>query len=442
MAMMMALAIRYNHRWDLTKEKVFSLPESTEGLIKSMSGSPVEVMAFYPQDDPARENFEVFLKQCQLLHPHFKYNFYDPDRVPSLANQHHVKDIFTVILSYQGRTERVVGPTEENFTNALLKLATPKKLEICFVSGHGEAPLAEKERSGYLALAETLKSHNYAVHEIILARDNIPATCHVTVVAGPHKDLDPQEYTAIEEAFKQGKGILFLLDPMDPGTGKSFTDFIRKFGIEVGSDVIVDKMSRMAGGDFLVAFVDQYLTDHPVTDGLNQPTLFPVARSVQPSTEPKPDLEIFPLAMSGTGSWAEHNLADLEKGSAVFETDKDVSGPIPVACGVEAKGDAVTVTELGKNKSGGRMIVVGDSDFLTNGYIHLSANEAFALRSVQWLTKDDRYVSVGRRKLEFQPLFLNTHQRFVVLVTVLFALPGTFFLIGAIRVIWRKKTSV
>ena len=442
MTLMMAIVIRHNVRWDLTKEKVFSIAESTEGLLKSMAGSPIEVMAFYPQEDPARANFEIFLKQCQLHHPNFKYNFYDPDRVPSLANQYRVKDLFTVIVHYEGRGERIIGPTEENFTNALLKLSTPKKIELCFVSGHGEASISDKERSGYLQVADGLRSNNYVVHEIILARDKIPAVCQVVIDAGPHKDLDSQEFETLKKGFKDGKGIFFLLDPMDPGTGKSFVDFMKGFGLELGSDVIVDKMSRMAGGDFLVAFVDQYLTDHPITDHLNQPTLFPVARSVQPtSEETSPDLEIFPLAMSGTGSWSERNLSDLEKGSAVFESDKDVAGPIPVVCAVESKAVSTGDKDSKKQNSGGRMVVVGDSDFLTNGYLNLSANEEFALRSIQWLTKDDRYISVGQRKYEFKPLFMDVHQRFIVLMLVLFAMPAAVVIFGSIRVFWRNKTA-
>lgn len=427
LGMTMALVMRFNHRWDFTKEKIYSLSDSTRNLLKELEGSTIEALAFYPHEDAARAELEVFFKECQLLHPRFKYAFYDPDRQPRLAEQYHVKEFYTVIVRTENRQEKILSPSEEGFANALLRLANPRTIPICFVTGHGEAPLSHEGRNGLRFFRELLEGNNNSVHEIILARDKVPAICQVLVVAGPHRELDTEELNLLKDAFKQGKGIFFLLDPMDAGTGKSFQLFMKEFGVVLGQDVIVDKMSRMVGGDFLVPLVSQYLSEHPITAEFRLPTFFPVARSIQPSTDSAEGIEVMPLAMSGSGSWAETNLALLEEGKAAFEVEGDIMGPISLAVAAQ--------------QAEGRMVVVGDSDFITNTYLNLSGNRILALNMIQWLAKDDRFIAVRARLPEFKPLFLTPTRQAVMLGATVAGLPLLFVLAGAIRLSARKKSS-
>ena len=311
-AMTLSLMNRFNRRMDFTKEKLYSLDPSTLQILEQMKTGSLEALAFYPQDDPARANFEVFLKEIRLHHAGFNYTFYDPDRVPSLAKQYQIENFYTVILRYDGRQERVSSPTEESMTNALLRLAKPKQIGVCFVTGHAEAVLGNKERPGLALLKLNLENKNYSIHEIILARDRVPPFCTVTVIPGPHRDFDLEEFEILKKGFEQGSGILMLIDPMDPGAGKSFVNFFKEFGFLLGEDVIVDKMSRVVGGDFLVPLISQYVLKHPITAGFEKPTFLPVTRSIQPSLDVK-EFEVVPLALSSSGSWAETNLAQLEK---------------------------------------------------------------------------------------------------------------------------------
>ncbi|HTL48570.1 MAG TPA: Gldg family protein [Verrucomicrobiae bacterium] len=431
--LMMMIVSRYNRRWDFTQEKMYSLADSTRQILQRMGGHKLEVLAFYPQEDPARKDIEVFFKQIEMTHPNFKYAFYDPDRVPRLAKENHIKDIYTVVIRYQDRMERISRPTEESFANALLRLADPRVLDLCFSTGHNEASIAREDRNGMKMFRDVLEYNNYALHEIILTRDGVPDRCQVLVVAGPHRDMDPKEYEALRTAFDQGKGIFFMIDPMDPGTGQSFHDFFKAFGIFLGNDVIVDKMSRMVGGDFLVPLVNQYLSTHPITADFKITSFFPVARTVQPSTDNVPDMEVSPLAFTGSGSWAESDLGALEKGDASFQAESDLSGPLALAVASEKK--------TADGKSGGRLIVVGDSDFITNAYVDLSGNEDLALRMIHWLAKDDRAVAIPQKTLRYKPLFMTPVQQRIVLALAILGFPAFYLLSGMLRIFIRQKTS-
>lgn len=442
--LMMALLMRFNYRWDFTKGKIYSLAEPTARALQALQGGVLEVLAFYPHDDPARRDFEIFLKEAQLHHPRFKYRFYDPDRVPRLAEELKVKEIYTVVIRYGQHEERIVRPTEERFATALVRLAHPKIHQLCFVTGHGEAPLRGEDRHTLKHFRDILEVYNYNVDEIILIRDHIPGKCDVVVVAGPHRDLDPKEWELLKDSFRKGKGVWFLIDPMDPGKGESFIEFVRSFGVYLGTDVIVDKMSRRVGGDFLVPLVNQYLVKHPITRDFDLPTFFPVARSVAPSTEIRPDLEVVPLAFSSQESWAETDLSALEKGEASFDEKSDLTGPICLAVAVEHKRseeDGPASREIRSAAKDGRMVVVGDSDFITNAYLDLSGNQALALKMLEWLTKDERTVVIPEKHPEFKPLLLTRHQSITLLVIVLAGFPLCGFVIGSVWILWRNRTG-
>lgn len=434
LALTLAIVVRHNRRWDLTQDRIYSLAEPVRKLIERLNYGPIEVLAFYPYDDRTQYEFEVFLKECQTRHPNFKYKFYDPDRVPRLAKELHVKDLYTVVVRFEDRQERIIRPTEQSFANALVRLANPRAIQLCFMTGHGEISLSREDRGGYHLFRQALEDRNYTVEELILLRDKVPDHCDVIVAGGPHRELDREEYRLLKEAFDGGKGLLLLLDPMDPGSGESFRTFVRSFGIEIGADVIVDKMSRLVGGDFLVPLVSQYMSKHPITEEFDLATFFPVARSVQPSSEPFTDWEITPLAFTGSGSWAETNLQALESGEAVFDVDSDLSGPVSVAV-------AARRMQEDSEDSGGRIVVIGDSDFVSNAYLDLSGNEDFALNVIAWLVKDTRTISINPRELKFKPVFLNAHKRFMVFAGTVFAMPLAVIVIGGVRILWRARGS-
>lgn len=424
-------------RRDVTQEKLYSLSEDTKALLQRMDQGLLEILAFYPADDAARANFEIFLKECKLVHSNLRYQFYDPDRSPRLARELKVSEIYTVVLRTAGRQENVVAPSEESFANALLRLADPRVYEVCFTTGHEEAALSREERNGLKLFRNEIERMNIKVSEIILGRDQVPAACHAVIIAGPHHDFDAAEFESLREAFRRGKGILFLIDPMDPGEGILFINFLREFGVTVGEDVIVDKMSRRVGGDFLVPLVSQYINQHPVTEKFDQPTFFPVARSVNPSSESTFPGEVMPLAMTGPSSWSEKNLALLERGEAIFEPESDVAGPIPVAVSVEEK--AANTGSQSSVEQNGRLIVVGDSDFVTNGYLNLSGNKDLALNMIQWLLKDDRFISIHMPQTEFVPLFLTLSQRLAIPLGFALFYPLLFLLLGGARIHFRKR---
>ncbi|HOW87262.1 MAG TPA: Gldg family protein [Candidatus Omnitrophota bacterium] len=441
----------FHERWDLTREKVYSLPRATTGVLRDLKDRRIDLLLFYQQDDLSKKGLEVFLKECQRHHPEFHYDFYDPNRRPQLARKFNVTDVKTVIFRSGGHEERLVAPTEEDFTNAFLRLLHPKDLDVCFVTGHGEVPLAEEGTGGYSRFQKTLQGYNAKIHSIVLTRDHVPDVCQVVVVGGPRWDLTAEEFSDLDKAFQKGKGVFLLVDPMDPGAGAAFVEFARRYGVALGQNVIVDKMSRMVGGDFLMPLVSQYLETHPTGKNMKQATFFPLVRTVQPSVDTVEGLEVAPLALTGDGSWAETDLQALEDGNSTFDIKTDIAGPLPVAVAIQQTTDIrpqttdKTRTQVPSPEERvppqGRMIIVGDGDFLTNGYLDISGNKEFGLNMIRWLANDDRFMDVRRPELRFKPLLLDVPRRTQLIVILLGVYPLTFFILGGIYLIVRIRTS-
>lgn len=429
--LMLRVVMRYNVRWDLTEKKIHSLSPATSQLLGEMKNSKTEVLVFYPVDDTARTQLEILLKECKSRNPRFEYSFYDPDRVPSLAAQYEVKNQHTVVIKYEGKIQKVVAPSEEKFATALFNLIHPEVISVCFLTGHGEAHLSESHRAGLREFRLLLEDHNYSTEEILFARDQVPSACQVLVVPGPHFDFEESDWKLFQKTFDLGKGILFLIDPMDAAAGAKFQNyFTENFGLLLGADVIVDKMSRVVGGDFLVPLVDQF-TDHPAVAGITDPVFFPVARSIQMAPKQIEGLEVTPLFASGSGSWAETNLAALETGNAAFDPAEDLAGPIVLAASIEKKSKG--------SENLGRLIVIGDSDFTSNAYLHLSGNESLALKTIRWLARDNRFVNLPDRTPDFKPLFMKPDQHFIFLLVSLAVVPIFFLILGGSYLILRKR---
>ena len=431
LALSYLIVSRHNRRIDLTHNKVHSLSPETARILHRMRKDKITVRAFFAEDDPAKRDLEVFLKEVSTHHPHFKYGFWDPDRYPSEARQYRIDTYQTTIIEYQKRQERIQDLSEESFANAFLRLAQPQKRTVCFTTGHGEIELANTERTGLAQWKQVLEDRQYEVREIELLPDGVPAECRSLIMAGPRYELLPKELDILQRYPGTGKGFLLLIDPMDAGTGKSYIELVKPFGIRLRDDVVIDKMSQVFGGDYLVPLITQY-ADHPVTKQFRIATFLPIARTASRIPDaPQSQLDVKELALTAPGSWAETDLKKLESGEAELNPDTDFVGPVSVA----------VASELKKGFKGARVVVVGDSDFITNAHLQVSGNRDFALNILQWLIHDEHWISIQGREPRFEPLFIHLNQTIGVAGFAIGVLPLTVLAVGSTQIWFRRRRS-
>ena len=136
------LAARRNHRWDLTSAKQFSLSDQTRQILEKLD-APVKVLVFAKP-----EEFDAYrdrLSEYQYVSKgKLTADYIDPTKDPVRAQANQVQAYGTVVFGYKGRTERVVGNDEQQFTNALVKVLTGEQKKVYFLEGPRRARHRER----------------------------------------------------------------------------------------------------------------------------------------------------------------------------------------------------------------------------------------------------------------------------------------------------------
>src|SRR5262245_45455156 len=296
-----SLAVQHNRRFDITQAKRFTLAEQSVKLLQGLQ-YPIKVIGFYSLAERDRETFTDLVKQYAQHTDKLSYDVVDPDRQPALAKQYDITAYNTVVVEGNGKKEKISRVEEAALTNAILKVTRNTKKVVYFVTGHGEPSLTDSDRMGYSVAKQALEEQNYTVQELVLARQpQVPDDAAVVIEAGPRRDLLESETEALSTYLGRGGHLLVMLDPE---TVPDLVAFVKRYGIEVGNDVVIETnpLGRLIGGDYLMPVVMTY-EPHAITKELgNVMTMFPVVRSVQVAKELPPGITAQELAMTSTES--------------------------------------------------------------------------------------------------------------------------------------------
>jgi ABC-type uncharacterized transport system involved in gliding motility auxiliary subunit len=306
------LAVQHNRRFDVTQAKRFTLAEQSVKLLQRACVSYQGVIVAQAGERD-REVFTDLVKQYTQYTDKLSYEVIDPDRQPALAKQYDITAYNTVVVEGNGKKEKISRVEETALTNAILKVTRNTTKVAYFVTGHGEPALTDSDRTGYSVAKQGLEEQNYTVQELVLARQpQVPDDAAVVIVAGPRRDLLESETEALSTFLGRG-GHLFMM--LDPDTVPGVVAFVKRYGIEVGNDVVIETnpLGRLVGGDYLMPVVMAY-ERHAITKELgNVMTMFPMVRSVQVAKELPPGITAQGLAMTSAESWAETDFKTCKK---------------------------------------------------------------------------------------------------------------------------------
>ncbi|MBI5584645.1 MAG: Gldg family protein [Deltaproteobacteria bacterium] len=371
--------------------------------------------------------------------PRIRYQFIDPDRQPALAQQYGIRNYGSLVLESAGRTQNANTADEEGVTNALLRLKQQKAKKVVFSTGHGERSSQEAQREGLSLARGLLEKENYQVEEVnLLAGAGLPADTAVLVIAGPRKPFFPQEVADLKKYLAGGGHILLLLEPFQDAGLK---DWLTALGITPEADILIDRVSRAFGGDFLIPLAGEY-GKHPITQKFNVQTFFPTARSLTLTASPLPGMTFDVLVKSSKASWGETNRTRMEKGEAAFDSGQDKPGPLVLAAlatiGSAEPGHPPLAAKSEENKpKPGRLALFGDSDFASNGYFNLAGNGDLFLNTVNFLTEETQLIAIRPAKSPIKPLSLTATQGQVLFWVPMILLPLALIMAGVI--VWQKR---
>ena len=445
------LASRQNKRWDLTANQVYSLSDQTVKILKDLD-APVTFTVFDRELalDGYRKQMEAYTYQSSKV----SAEYIDPEKNPLRARAAEITALGTVLIQYKDRTERVSSMQEQAVANALVKAITGETRKVYFTQGHGEKDHVSTERTGYSAIAQALSTDNYGVEKVVLAQTReVPADATVLVVAGPATDFLQPEIEAVERYLAKGGKLLALIDP--PAGTSSTTPLLdallQSWGFALGMNIVVDAsgIGQLLGTDASVPVVANY-PPHPITENFQLMTAFPLARSVvagDAATSGGRTPEVF--AQTGAQSWAETDLAAITSGGGRVELNEDKGdrpGPISLAAAVSAPATEAPAPPPPAEGAApaentptpqSRVVVIGDSDFASNGILGVQGNRDFFQNTVNWLAQQEGLIAIRPREPEDRRITMTAEAQNMVFWLSIFGIPGFIFALGLLN--WRGR---
>ena len=420
-------------RWDVTEEGRNTLTADTLAKLALLdqNGETVDIVAFSAQrgeEDSAYKNrvMKDLLRELDAHSSVLKWRFVDFDKERLTAERLGVTQYSHVVVqrgtdrvdirsrdiyrrSGRGDDRRLSFMGEIALARSFSQLQTPKRQVVYVLQGHGESSPEDRGPNGLADLADALDVERYDVESLdLIASDkvgevpSVPDDAAMVLVPGGEGRWTEHESDALITYLSRGGGMLIAVDPNSP-----VPELVSRFGVGVPSGVAMDTQVVFPFWDRPIPRIQ----NHQVTQGLRAAKLTPVLSHVAPLmvSDPAPDgIRVSPIFRTGRTGWIERGGL-LRKGAPVFEPDIDQRGPIDMAVAVQIRPGAGWVRP---GKPMARVLVVGDSDFLTNALVSAGpGNSTFALDAVHWLAGSDvRVASVGARRQKVRRLSITQEQ--------------------------------
>jgi ABC-type uncharacterized transport system involved in gliding motility auxiliary subunit len=445
------LSNRRNKRWDLTENKQYSLSEQSNKLLSSLE-SPARFMVF--DQATSLERFRPRLQAYEYGSNRVEVEYIDVDKDPVRTKEYKVDTYGTIVVEYMGRTERVTTDSEQDITNALIKVVNPTAKKIYFLSGHGEKDPGNSDRKiGYSAIADSLKRDNFEFATLALAQTNeIPMDATALVIAGPRTDLLEQEVPLINNYLTSRSGkLLVLFDPpenlKEPTPMPRLTGLLDEWGIKATETVVLD-VSGLTSNPTAPVAAPPY-PSHAITNNFGFVTAYPLVRGLQPQTSPqKRSGQTF--VQTATRSWAEMSLASLTDQKAPVSADPekgDIPGPVSIGVATavpastpepEPAANTDKKPEDEPRKPETRVAAIGDSDFIANAYLGVEGNRDLFMNTVNWLAQQENLIAIRPREPSDRRLTLTENKTTAILLLSIFVIPGAVLGAGVYSW-WRRR---
>ena len=418
----------YNKTFDLTQGGQNSLSEATQQLLQNID-KPLKFTAYVPDDATVHSALKKLIAKYQKVKKNTELEIVNPDLNPERAKADGIQYSGQLLISLGDKSEAVNTVDEQVVVNVLQRLSREKPRLAIFIEGHGERSPIEEKSNGYSKIAELLekKGFQFQPHNL-LRTQSIPDSASFVIIANPQKDYLEGEVKLLVDFLKNGGNLLWL---HEPGDLKGLDDLEQVLGLEIHEGTVLDAnqaLQKMLGikHPAVIAIVDYGVSS--LTADLTTHTLFPFSTAVLKDQETKDSTwKYLPILTTLPTSWEESGEI---QGNVKFDDDADVPGPLDLG---------MQLTRAKEDGGEQRVIVIGDSDFLSNSFIGQGSNLEFSSNVFNWLGNDDELLSINSVYREDTSLSLSGWVLYSTALFFLLVLPIGLLLIGTVRWLRRRK---
>lgn len=458
-------------RIDLTQTDTFSLNEQSRQAIAGLSVEPnvppIRIIAFYGQNQAGRRDQDsvLFEDYATTSQNKITYEFIDPDRTPTLAQQYSVTRAGQIVVApLDGEGNPVVDKAQlvnlfnqEDLSNAILRVAASGDFRATFLNVDGALTIDDTGPTGLSGLNTTLtESFNWktqSVNFLDLTKPNSEinlndpvADGQVLIIPGGSSTLPDDQVKFITDFLDNGGRLIIFASAMNTDdkptlamTESLNTYLFEKFGMRFNNDIVLDQTNAFQ--TVFAPLATSFDTDHFITSPLGTTRgsglVFETPHSIQVAPSLPQNVTVSELAKTADTSYSRSDAAVLTatEQSQVAQTDADPKGPFVVAAAAE------------NTQTGARVVLFGSLYTGTNQFEDLRAlnvlNADVVLRSAAWATRFDEFFNqipqLGTTaRPEDTPVFMSEQTaRNINLLTVII-LPFGALLLG-IWVWWNGR---
>ncbi len=449
------ISLRNPLRVNLSGRTYYNLSEKTTNLLDELEYE-VLVTVFFQEEHKLYHDIENLLEEYQYHSRNIRVEWVDPlrdlARTEQLANKYGLTEAQVVVFEIgdkskvvrqadiadlvmeSGRKQPVYRAFkgEQAFSSALLELMQDKIERVYFLVGHGEHRITDFDQiSGYSRIGTTVMRDNLDVKELMLSKEKqVPEDAATLVIAGPEKTMTSAEVEMIENYLNRSGRVLVLIDAFKE-TG--LEPMLHRWGVGLRQDIVVDPENTLRGSDVHI----RRFSDHLISSQMSSIVQFFLPRSIEPlahengnaGTEDRPS--VVPLALTSDQSWSETQVDDS---SAKFdENTGDKRGPFSLGVAIE-RGASQEMLDVQIRPS--RMVVFGDSDFVSNGSL-VGGNADLFMNALNWLLDREELMAISPKPIEEVKLSLSRKQLNTMFWINVVGIPACAMVLGLL--VWMRR---
>ncbi|MET0343321.1 MAG: GldG family protein [Polyangiales bacterium] len=471
------ISARRYERWDLTRDQVFTLSERTLGVIRELP-QPVELYVFMSSGEQAFADLKELVDRYRAKTDKISVQYVDPDREAAkfklLAEKYGVRaamqegghtEAELALLAVSGerrwsvtrddlvdvdfadgpdtgdaKTPKVNVKTEQALSGALVQVTSGRATKVCASEGHGEWSLTDSSERSLAALKEELKRDNVTIEALATrGKSTLPKECDAIFVLGPQKAFSSDEGDALERYLAAGGNVLLALDPVivdEAIAPTGFEAFAAQHGIRIDAAMLVERdRERLLSPSMIEAMLIESYGTHPAVKALaplGVPLVTRLARTLGTTGDQAKSVEV--LFSPSEQAYGEAQLAQVTAGDDLTPGAGDVPSPVQVALGTPPRKRGDTT------QPGGRLIVIGDSDWMQPELLHQPqlANVDLLSGVTGFLTEREALVSIKPRKIDAQALLITEDGLAGVFWRVVLLMPLAALVLG-VGVYWQRR---
>ena len=453
-----------NHAWrfDLTRQGKFSLSAETLSYIKNLERPVHVVITLSPENDNpevkglideyvyatqgrpvgriTKETLDVYQGRRRAE----ELGVNQAGIIVLLSGDKHRFVTIDEFYSFKDK-KRDAFHGEQVLTAAILDVSTVGRKKIYFLSGHGELRIDNTDAQfGLSTVRDELKVRNFEIDMLDLtAVRRIPDDAALLVAVAPENAFLPIQQEVLRQYLGNRAGRMILFLRIGKSTAALGLDelLLDDWGVLVHNDIIIDPENMAENGDLIVRALAE---THPITKSLVDIGTLALRLGMARTVWPDPGrtlgggLNTVTLAATSENAWGERSGGTTPRFDRGVDTRQIAGLDPPNRLGVIVASERLAVRDnLPFSVRGGKLVVFGTGDLITNGRID-AASMRLMLNAVNWAVDRDHALAIPPRTIERFHVALSASDFTRLRYTLLLGLPGAALLLGLL-VYWTRR---